>query len=869
VPLPRLVTWLLSRAAPASRADAVVADLEDDYRVRRTQSGFRRWLARETFSLLLSYGMMRLAASRRSVPLWLRDLQMVMRGLRRGAAPLVAAGGLLGVGIAALLLTWGLAHVLLLRPVSSVHPESLQRIVAVDRQGQTATRFSFVEMQAIRDHVGDTGEIAAVYLQPVVVRVSGIDVQTMVEIVDGRYFALTGTQARTGRVLLAIDDRRDAAPTVVISEPFWRRHLNASPAALGSSLRLNGTAYTVVGVAATTGSSTFLGASVDAWVTLSHADPLLNTGWRTNIRDRWFTAFVLPTGDSAAVDQQLAATATALARVHGDPWPLRQLRTADATVVIGSQRTAASMLTLVLGGLAALILAAAASNVSGVLLARAAANERSAAIHLSIGAGRAAVMRRQLIEGALLGAISGVVGIAVYVVARNAIAEISILPTLALRVTLPFNAATTTLAIVPGLITGVLLALGPALWSTRLDVTSALRDGEARSTGGGRVTRVRRLLVSTQVCLSIVLVIGAVLFVRSVDSLTRTDLGFPREQLVAMDFDVEPIVPPGDLPALAGEALDRIAQMPMVSAAAMSNRAPVDQSTPVVELQLPGQRSTRIADVTMSLATQRYFETVGVPMVSGRAFSATEVATAADVVVINETLARRLFPGGDVIGRVIELPHDTTILQIVGVARDAKYRTLTESSQPHIYRPTPPTLGLTLLVRARADARATLLAVQRELDAVGPGVVGFFPRTLQDHLAVQLLPARAAARAATVLGALALSLTAAALYALVAWFVVLRRREIGVRMALGASRSDVRRLVVRQAMRAAVPGMGVGAVGAVALGMVARSALYGVSPADPLALGAGIGTLLIVVVVASYVPSRAAARTDPVEALRQ
>lgn len=870
MPLPRLVAWLLRHAAPANRADTVVADLEDDYRHRRARRGARLWLTRETLSLLLSYGTMRLAGVGRSVPLWVRDAQVMMRGLRRGAAPLAAAAALLGVGIAAILLTIGLAQALLFRPVSSVHPSSLRRIVAVDRQAQTTTRFSFVEIGAIRDHIGDAGEITAVYLQPVVVRASGVDVQTMAEIIDGRYFALTGTQARTGRVLLAIDDRRDAAPAVVISEPFWRRHLDASPTVLGSSLRLNGATYTVVGVAATLGSSTFLGASVDAWVTLSHADPLLNPGWRINVRDRWFTAFVLPKDQLAAVDLRLAATAAALARVHGDPWSLRQLRTADATLMIGSQRSAAAMLSLVLAGLAVLILVAAAANVSGVLLARAAANERSSAIHLSMGAGRAAVVRRQLLEGALVGVVAGAIGLAIYIWTRNAIAEVSLLPTLALRVTLPLGFATIALALLPGLATGVLLALGPAWWSTRLDVAAALRNGEARSSGGDRITRARRLLVSIQVCLSLVLLVGAALFVRSIDSLTRTDIGFPRERLVAMDFDVEPIVrQPGDLPALAREALDRINLMPAVAAAAMSNRAPVDESTPAVDLQIAGQRATRVADVTVWLATDRYFETVGVPVVSGRAFTATEVTTTADVAIVNETLAKQLFPEGDVIGRGVELPTDAKILQIVGVARDAKYRTLTESARPHMYRPTPPALGLTLLVRTRGDARATLLAVQRELDAVGPGIVGFFPRTLEDHLAVQLLPTRAAARVALVLGTLALGLTAAALYALVAWFVVLRRREIAVRMALGASTLDVKRLVVGQALAAAAPGMAAGIAIAVVLGTLARSALYGVSPVDPLSFGVGIAALLIVVMIASYVPSREAAKADPLPALRQ
>jgi ABC-type antimicrobial peptide transport system permease subunit len=336
---------------------------------------------------------------------------------------------------------------------------------------------------------------------------------------------------------------------------------------------------------------------------------------------------------------------------------------------------------------------------------------------------------------------------------------------------------------------------------------------------------------------------------------------------VALDFDVEPRGM-SDGVALGREVLLRVEQLPGVLAAAMSNRAPVDQSTPSVEIQVPtGDSSPLVA--TMNLATEKYFETVGIPLIAGRAFTPDEVSNAGDVVIVNETLARRLWDRGDAVGRGIEIPAESRTLRVIGVARDAKYRTLTESAQPHLYRPTPPLLRLTLLARTTHDPREGLRSIQRALDAVGPGVVGFFPRTLDDHLAVQLLPARAAANAATVLGALALALSAAALYALIAWFVVLRRREFGVRLALGARPRDIRALVVRQTLAAVGPGAVAGLVLASLFGMAAESALAGVSASDPLAVAGGIGALMLMVLFAGYFPSRAAATVDPVEALRE
>ena len=212
-------------------------------------------------------------------------------------------------------------------------------------------------------------------------------------------------------------------------------------------------------------------------------------------------------------------------------------------------------------------------------------------------------------------------------------------------------------------------------------------------------------------------------------------------------------------------------------------------------------------------------------------------------------------------------PEGRTV-RIVGVARDSKYRALSEAARPHFYLPTSPNFGQALLVRTRDDARLTIGALQRMLDGVGPGLIGFFPRTLEDHLAIDMLPTKAAARSALLLGVVALLLSATGLYGIVMWFVEVRRREIAVRLALGASTSMVRRLVVRQAMSAAAPGLVIGVAMAVGLAAFGRSMLVGVGPLDPVAIGVGIAAILAVVAAASYLPSRGATRVDPMGALR-
>ncbi len=683
------------------------------------------------------------------------------------------------------------------------------------------------------------------------------------------YFRQTGTAMALGRALLTSDDRVSAPPVAVISLPLWRRQFAASPTVLGTSIDLNGAAYTIVGVTATAGSSSFLGASVDAWVPLAHADPIVDRDWRTSVDKRWFAAFVLPEDGYAAVDSQLAIVQATLASLYPEAWRDQRLQSSEGTVLRGTQREGVATLVIVLGALAALILFAAASNVGSVLLARAAAQRHAAAIHLSMGSGRAAIARRQLIEGLMLGGSAGLFALALYMLARIELEEIAVLPTLALRLELPLDFWTIAATIGGSMLAGASLAIGPALWASRFDVSSALRDATARAGTGRRLTLIRQLLVSTQVALSIVLVFGAALSIRSLDALAGADLGFDRSGVVAVDFDLEPAQASiGELPGLAQQALSSVSRLPGIVAAAMSNRAPVDQSTPTSEVEATGSAANTASNVTVYLATSDYFNVVSVPIVSGRAFTPSEAATSADVVIVNEALARSLWSSGDAIGRGLTVKPEGKVLRVVGVARNSKYRELTETNRPHIYRPAPPALGRTLLARTDADPREALRAIQRALDDVGPGLIGFFPRTLDDHLVVQLLPTRVAAGVATGLGAVALSLSGMALYALISWFVALRRQEVGVRMALGASAAQVQRLVMRQALAAAAPGIAVGVALAVGAGLAARSALFGVGPSDPIALGVGLGALLLVVLAASYSPSRRASRVDPASVLR-
>jgi predicted permease len=525
------------------------------------------------------------------------------------------------------------------------------------------------------------------------------------------------------------------------------------------------------------------------------------------------------------------------------------------------------MLVSILSALSLLMLVVAAANVSGLLLAGAAAAQRQVAIHLALGATRAAIVRRHLLEGALIGLGGGAATAAIYAWIRPIFAEITLLPTLPLRLDLPWTPALVGGLVLGSVLCGGLLALAPAWWTLRT-VRASGAPGDTRLAGNPGLSRVRRILVSAQVCLSFVLVVGAVLFSRSVDERAAADLGFPRDRLAAFDFDVEPAVPdPTRLPVLAREALARTAAVPGVRAVAMASRAPVDASTPGTDVFPAGGEARLLHDASFTQVTTGYFDVLELPIVRGRMFVDTDTASAA-IAVINETMAERLWPGEDALGRPFVLRADGRALRVIGIAKDSKYRSIAEPSQPHFYLPAQPNFRLTLLAATVVDPRRVLTPVQAALSSVGPGIVGFFPRTFEDHVAIDVLPARAAAAAARSLGLLAVVLSAAGLHGVIAWLVEVRRREIGVRMALGASSAAMARHVAGHALRTAAPGLAAGIVLAVIGGHAARSFLFGVRPHDPMAFAAAALAFATIVAVAAWLPARRASRTDPAIVLR-
>ncbi len=777
--LPHWISRAIAVLLPHRTADAAVGDLTQEYGSRVARDGARRarvWALGAALELTLSYmagrvwrwlsppTLLREMAHPRGA--W-RDIVHATRGLRRSPGFALLVVLTLGAGLATLIVVVGFVDTLVFRPLSTVEPDRLRRIVIGDRDGRTALRVSNAERAPIADATRDVLLLGAASLQPALVRVNGGSFQGLVEVVSGNYFTVLGATAAHGRLVIEADDAPGAAPVVVISRGLWRR-LGGSPDVLGHAIDLNGAPFTVVGVADVGGTSSFFGASVDAWIAIGAGNPLFNRDWRTRVDERWMVLLARLTrpDHGASADVALERATRELARRWPDPWRERTLRTAPPSVLVGSQRAMAIELAALLIGLALLAFAVVCANVAGLFYVRGATGRRAAAIRLSMGAARGAVLRQAVAESILLSVLACLLALGLYAVVRESLSTIIVLPTLSVVLALPFDRRLVLTAMALGLAAGAALGLPPAWWLARAKTASVLRDHSGALAGGRSLPVMRRTLVAAQIAVALALTVQSTLLARHLNALASADLGVDSDRLIALDFDVEPQSPRGGLlptAPIAREALARVRALPGVAAAAMSNRAPIDASTPTVEVVQPGASTLRLRDVTVYLATPGYFDTVGVPLLHGRAFDERDVER--DVVIVNLTLARRLWPGETGMDRTIRLEPEGRRLRVIGISADSRYRSLAEAPQPHLYRPTNPGFGLTLLVRSAGEPRALLAPVQQVLDEVGPGVQGFFPRTHRDHVSFDLLPTRAAAAAATSVGIVTVTLGAMGLMA--------------------------------------------------------------------------------------------------------
>jgi len=698
--------------------------------------------------------------------------------------------------------------------------------------------------------------------------------------VSASYFSTLGVRAAVGRTFLPEEDRVPGShPVVVISDRLWARAFDRDAGIVGRVVRLNTTACTIVGVmpAGFTGTQSVLApelwAPAMAWPLFDRGGPAATLEARGR---RGLT--VLARARPGVTLEQAAAELEALGARLAEAWPgTNEGRRQGIEYEQAARRRVVGLVGSLSVLFVSVILLIAAANVAGLLIGRSEARRQEMAVRVALGAGRARLVRQLLTESAVLAAGAAALGLVLaFWIVRLLPALIPPMPLL-MNFDFRIDLRVLLFALALALLAVPLFGLGPAILASRAEVASQLRSA---AHGGGARQTFRKALVAAQVAVTLVLLVGAGMVARGLANARAVDPGFVARPMVFSTMS----------PSILGydeartrefyrQLLERLSAVPGVERATLVRHMPLNAlygGGAAMEVRLPGREPVPGEPgffVRYNAVDDLYFDTMGTRILRGRAFGPDDRRDAPPVAIVNQQLAARLWPDGDVIGRRLRISlrgREARDVQVVGVAEDGRYLRLTEEPQPYFYLPWAQQYNseMTVVARFSGDAGRIAEAFRREVLAVDPAMPTLGLVTLDEHLRLALVVERVTALLVGLLGALGLVLSVIGLYGVVAFLVSRRTREIGIRMALGARPGQLVAEVVGQGGRPAMAGVVIGLVMAAGVARFVSSVLYGVSPADPLVFGAA--TLLVVLVAsgAAWLPARRAARVNPVEALR-
>jgi predicted permease len=815
----------------------------------------------------------------------LQDLRFALRQLHKNAgfAAVVILSLALGIGANTAIFT--LIDAVLLRMLPVTDPGQLHFVVR-HRPTGTATGYEYEDFRLLRAANPVFTDIAGYGTTRINVSIDGRNEPTAEgQMVSGSYFSVLGVSAVAGRLIGPDDDRNpNGHPVAVISHSYWRRRFGLDPGTIGRTISVSGVPFTIIGVTPPEFFGLEVGRAAEIFVPVMMQPSVMPASENLLASPIIMNSFLTAFGrlKPEYTEQQAAAAMAALdvlrplmtkpMRPGEQPQRIpEKLGLAPAATGLSALRQQFSQPLFVLMAVVGVVLLIACANVASLVLSRAASRQPEFSMRLALGAGRWQLLRQLAVAGGLFGLMlarwaTGVL-VAFLSSGRTPIV-LSLAPDV--RV-LTFTAAVS-------ILTGILCGLIPALRASRVDVIAGLR-GQTRGAGGGNQwLRPGRILVACQVALCLVLLFGAGLFVRSLQAIDGQDAGFDRESVLVLR--VEPRGSdqrsvPGTterLDQIYRELLERVRAIPGVRAATLAHFAPTSRVTYGGPAQMPTGETVAVSRM---MTYPGYFATMGLPVRAGRDFEPRDLASNAPMVgIVNEAFVRQVMHGENPVGKqIVERGRPR---EIVGVVADAVYATLRESPQPLVYQTFLQTNTgrgqMTLHVRVASGAAGVAARVREEVQRLDKDMPLFALYTLAEQMASALSRERLVATLSGLFSVLALLLASVGLYGLMAFAVVRRTGELGVRMALGAERSAVVRMVLREALRLVVAGLAIGIPAAILLGRFAAGMtaglLFGLTATDPLTLAGAAVLLMSVAAVAAYFPADRASRIDPITALR-
>jgi len=835
-------------------------------------------------------------------------MQSLLQDLRYGARMLLKNPGFtviavltLALGIGANTAIFSLTDQILIRRLPVERPEELVVLRSpgpkggyVWSDGDDAASFSYPMYKDLRDRGANVfSGLLARFAIPLSVAGAGQTERADGELVSGNYFEVLGVRPALGRVFSQEDDRAPGAhQVVVLSHAYWTRRFGADSAILNKSLTVNGNPMTVIGVSREGFRGVQVGQTPDVFIPMMMKAQMIPNSRRLDERRDYWLAIIgrLKPGMSRALTEEAirpsyrAALEEELSQRSGGSAQSRQ-RFLDKIILLEDGSNGRRILQLnaekpimILMGMAGLALLIACANVANLLLARGAARQREIAVRMALGAGRWRLMRQFLLESLLLSLTGGAVGliVAVWTIQGLVTAIPPSVGALGLSTELDPRLLGFTLAL--SALTGLLFGVAPAARATRLNLEATLREQGSSASGSLSSVRFRKALVASQIVLTTVLLVGAGLFARSLDNLKRLDLGLRADHLIA--FSVAPELngySPQRTIAFFDDLRQGIAALPGVRSVSAAEIAILTDSNAGSNVTIEGYQAQENEDLEVrhNRIGPDYFATMSIPLLGGREFTVADTAGSPKVAIINETMARRFFANRNPIGSHFAFGAGDRIrldIEIVGVVKDSKHATLREEKRPFAYLPYAQETNLgriTFYARTDQDVGAIAPSLRREVARRDNNLPIYDLKTLRQQADESLFADRFLTFLSICFGSLAAALAAIGLYGVMAYTVTRRIREIGIRIALGATQGRVAWLILREVALLALVGLLAGAPLAFAMGRAAESLLFGVKAGDPPVFAAASLLLALVALLGGYLPARRAARVDPMVALRR